>query len=529
MLVTVIACTAMLAFAAPSRKSMERETKFDSDSSTIGVDNRCSVCISGFLEDFIQPPVPSTKVIRGFNHVHTTGIMEGELRYSWQDDDGMVHVFTMPNSIYVPNSNVRLLSPQHWARHYKRQQRMKGRRNYIAEETTDDTKCVLRWGPQSAPFTRTTFLDPNTRVATFATANGFQRYMAFCAKHDLIDDLWTNNELMCYDMGIVSDDKESMVELNDSAEAEFDTGWQDEEPLHQEGDDQPKGKVIHNHFQQFDVTVPISTQQKVFDITASKDTPAATSRVLLRHKDSKPHDQSFNYRSVIGMLGYLTRCSRSDIAYAVHQCARFSDSPRIEHSNAVRWLGRYLLGTMNKGMHFVPDMQQGLEVFVDADFAGAWDPEDTGNRDTARSRYGYIVRLFGCPILWKSSLQTEIALSTTEAEYTGLSHALRDVVPIMNVLKQEMKEMGLPVNKSEADIHCRVFEDNSGAVEIAREKKYRPRTKHLNCKLHHFRGYVESGAISIHPISTTEQPADYLTKSLPYEQFERLRRMIMGW
>jgi len=262
--------------------------------------------------------------------------------------------------------------------------------------------------------------------------------------------------------------------------------------------------------------------------TKTKDTPAATSRVLLRHADSEPHDESFNYRSVVGMLNYLTRCSRSDIAYAVHQCARFTADPKIEHSRAVRWLGRYLLGTRDKGMKFTPDLQQGLEVFVDADFCGTWDPKDTASRDTARSRYGYIVRLFGCPIMWKSSLQTEIALSTTEAEYTGLSYALRDVIPIIELLK-EMKQLGYPVCSTEADIHCRVFEDNSGAVEIAREKKYRPRTKHLNVKLHHFRSYVDSGAISIHPISTTEQPADYLTKSLIHDQFVKLRKMIMGW
>ena len=45
----------------------------------------------------------------------------------------------------------------------------------------------------------------------------------------------------------------------------------------------------------------------------------------------------------------------------------------------------------------------------------------------------------GCPIVSKSQLQTEIALSTIEAEYTGLSYALRKVIPLMELLK-EMKE-----------------------------------------------------------------------------------------
>ena len=81
-------------------------------------------------------------------------------------------------------------------------------------------------------------------------------------------------------------------------------------------------------------------------------------------------------------------------------------------------------------------------------------------------------------------------------------------------LLREMKEHGLSVTKTKGRVHCKVFEDNSGALEIASVHKYRPRTKHLNCRLHHFRSYIDSGDISIHPIDTKEQPADYLTKPL---------------
>ena len=98
----------------------------------------------------------------------------------------------------------------------------------------------------------------------------------------------------------------------------------------------------------------------------------------------------------------------------------------------------------------------------------------------------------GCPIVWKSQLQTEIALSSTESEYTGLSYALRETIPIMELLN-EMQKHGFPVVKEKARVHCRVFEDNSGAIEMAKVHKFRPRTKHINVKLHHFRDYVERG------------------------------------
>ena len=91
----------------------------------------------------------------------------------------------------------------------------------------------------------------------------------------------------------------------------------------------------------------------------------------------------------------------------------------------------------------------------------------------------------GCPIVSKSQLQTEIILSTIEAEYTGLSYAQREVIPLMELLK-EMKEKGFDVLDHKVKVHCIVFEDNSSAIEMAVVHKWRPRTKHLATKLHHF-------------------------------------------
>lgn len=177
----------------------------------------------------------------------------------------------------------------------------------------------------------------------------------------------------------------------------------------------------------------------------------------------------------------------------------------------------------------IPTFDKELEVYVDASFCGDWDPQEAArDRDTARSRHGYIINYAGCPLLWKSQLQTEIALSSTESEYTGLSYALRDAIPIIQLLK-EMKSLKFPINSPKARVHCHVFEDNSGALEMARIHKYRPRTKHLNVRLHHFRDYVERKEITIHPISTHDQPADFLTKALNEETLIKHRRTILGW
>lgn len=207
--------------------------------------------------------------------------------------------------------------------------------------------------------------------------------------------------------------------------------------------------------------------------TNGRSIPAPLSKLLSRHTNSPDFDNSFNYRSVIGKMNYLEKGSRSDIAYAVHQCARFSSAPKKEHGEAVRWLGQYLRDTRDKGTILRPDDARGLEVYVDADFSGNWDPKETQDKDTARSRHGYLIMYHGCQILAKSQLQMEICLLSTESEYTGLSYALREAIPIMELLK-EMREVGLPITKTKATMKCRVFEDNSGALEMARTPKFRP-------------------------------------------------------
>ncbi len=98
------------------------------------------------------------------------------------------------------------------------------------------------------------------------------------------------------------------------------------------------------------------------------------------------------------MLTYLTGSFRPDIAIGVHQCARFSANPMRSHKQAVMRIGQYLLSTQDRGMTYTPDSTRGIEVYVDADFAGGWDPGDAMNVDNVYSQTGYVIWYAGCPI-----------------------------------------------------------------------------------------------------------------------------------
>ena len=68
------------------------------------------------------------------------------------------------------------------------------------------------------------------------------------------------------------------------------------------------------------------------------------------------------------------------------------------------------------------------------------------------------------------------------------------------------------------------FEDNLGALELARVPRMRPRTKHIKIKYHHFRQYVAEGLIKIEPIDTLDHLADVFTKAVSRDLFFKFLR-----
>ena len=261
----------------------------------------------------------------------------------------------------------------------------------------------------------------------------------------------------------------------------------------------------------------------------TKMTPAELSPIGT-DTDGEPFNESWNYATVVGMLMCLCSNSRPDIQYAVHQCARFNHCPRKSHADAIKRICRYLKGTQDQGLEFVPSDTFQLDCYADADFAGLWRHEDEQDPVCVKSRTGYVITLSGCPLLWASKLQREIALSTAEAEYIALSTALRDLLP----LRRQFKELveGLQLQKIKAtSMKSTIFEDNNACISMATSPKLSPRTKHIAVKYHFFKYHTdyENSDIVIEKIDTTMQLADIFTKGLPKELFCKLRKLLLGW
>jgi hypothetical protein len=259
----------------------------------------------------------------------------------------------------------------------------------------------------------------------------------------------------------------------------------------------------------------------------AKDTPAS-SAALGTDLSGDVFANDFSYASAIGMLMYLASNSRPDIAFAVHQCARFTHSPKASHGDAIKRICRYLKGTLTKGLIIRPSSDLKLDVYVDSDFAGLWRREDDQDPVCVKSRTGFVILLAECPLLWQSKLQGQVALSTMEAEYIALSTSLRSLLPLKTLVAEVAASL-MDDPSFLTSTYSSVFEDNNGALLLAQTPRITPRSKHIAVPYHFFREHVTNGTIQIHKVASDVNLGDLFTKGLDRIKFQALRKMLMGW
>ena len=217
------------------------------------------------------------------------------------------------------------------------------------------------------------------------------------------------------------------------------------------------------------------------------------------------------YSNAVGSIMYAMVCTRPDIAQAVSMVSRYMAHPGKVHWQAVKWILRYLRGSAELGLVFDRNSSNGTLVmgFVDSDFAG--------DLDKRRSLTGYLFTLSSSAISWRSTLQSTVALSTTEAEYMAAAEAVKEGIWLRNLVQ----ELGL-----QQEVNSVVFCDNQSAIYLIRNQAYHERTKHIDVKYHFIREAVGERNITVKKIGTTDNPADMLTKPVPANKFKHCLNLI---
>jgi hypothetical protein len=177
---------------------------------------------------------------------------------------------------------------------------------------------------------------------------------------------------------------------------------------------------IERMLQQYDMIdcKPVHTPAQLLDLTDPK-LPAGEPLSMTQHE---------LYRKIIGSALYAANTTRIDIAHTVGILSRFVCAPTTTHMIAAKRLLRYLRGTMDHCLKFENNGQANLLLTVFAD--SNWNGDKTDRKSTT----GYVVQLNNNTVTWQSRKQQTVSLSSTEAEYMGLS-VLSPQHSIVNVHK----------------------------------------------------------------------------------------------
>ena len=252
------------------------------------------------------------------------------------------------------------------------------------------------------------------------------------------------------------------------------------------------------------------------DNSCTADCPsAAGSGIHMVKYEGKatPHEIS-EYQSKIGSLLYLAVHTRPDIAYQCSSLSRFLVNPSPQHLKAANRVIQYLAGTTKLCLVYDGKLEpklSKLHCYCDSDWGGC--------RDTRVSTSGNLFFL-ACGIVSASTKrQSNISLSSTEAEYYALGACVKELLWIQQLLR-EMQYRGNDVVKT------RLYSDSQSSLALAANPELHQRTKHIDIKHHFLRKHIANGSVDVKYIPTKEMTADGLTKPLPAANLKRFVDML---
>ncbi|RVW23003.1 Retrovirus-related Pol polyprotein from transposon TNT 1-94 [Vitis vinifera] len=187
-------------------------------------------------------------------------------------------------------------------------------------------------------------------------------------------------------------------------------------------------------------------------------------------EEERDHMSKVPYASAIGSLMYAMVCTRPDIAHAVGVVSRFMSKPGKQHWESVKWILRYLKGSLDTCLCF------------------------TG----------------GTAISWTSNLQKIVTLSTTEAKYVAATEAGKEMIWLHGFLDELGKKQEMSILHS----------DSQSAIFLAKNSAFHSKSKHIQTKYHFIRYLVEDKLVILEKICGSKNPADMLTKGVTIEKLK---------
>jgi len=229
---------------------------------------------------------------------------------------------------------------------------------------------------------------------------------------------------------------------------------------------------------------------KVTNIRKAK-TPCTDENGLT--KDNTPFDKT-TFKSAVGSLTYLSRCTRPYISYAIGKAARKAENPTMNDWKKVINILKYLNYTKNYKIEYKGKGE--ILAYTDSDLAG--DPVDR------KSTSGCIILMNKDPICWQSKKQSVVATSTAEAEYIATGECIKKALWIRNILI-ELFNIKKPI---------KILTDNLASKTTIENGEINNKLKHIDIKYHFNYDNIKNNKVLMEYINTKEMLADPLTKNI---------------
>jgi hypothetical protein len=225
------------------------------------------------------------------------------------------------------------------------------------------------------------------------------------------------------------------------------------------------------------------------DNTKKRKTPCTGDNKI--SENNKPFDKTI-YKSAIGSLIYLSKCTRPDIAFAVNKASRKCENPTISDWNKIINILKYINSTKEFKIEY--NGKGELVAYTDSDFAGCLEDR--------KSTSGGIILMGTSPICWLSKKQTSVATSTAEAEYISTSENIKKILWIRNIIKEILNKW----------ITVKIYTDNQASKKIMENGEINTKLKHISVRYHFNRDNIAKKKVKLEYIDTENMLADILTK-----------------
>jgi hypothetical protein len=245
----------------------------------------------------------------------------------------------------------------------------------------------------------------------------------------------------------------------------------------------------------------------------------------------------FNYCQAIGKLIYAMVTCQPDISFPLIKLSQYSINPTKEHYKAVQEIFYFLRCTDNEGIHYWrpqkhPDLPAPQHSYDDETtecksriqdtahiIKAATDSDWGGDTKHQKSITGFIIKLAGGCIYYKSRYQPTIALSSTEAEFVVATDTGKAILYICTILHE------LGIQQKDATI-LHIY--NNGALNMANQQQPTKSTRHMELKKFAIQQWVEHNLLYLKRISTDDNYADAMAKQLGRTKYYTHFDYIMG-